>query len=336
VSTVAKPRVLLTHGETARRYYYGAVPLAALQLVADVRLNPGEEPLLGDALVEAARGCSVIIADRQAAAPASLFAQLPGLAVFQRCAVDVRNVDIPAAGAAGVLVTHASAGFANSVAEWIVGAMISLARHQADAVHAYRSGMQPAVRMGRELRGATLGVIGYGVIGRRLCELGAAVGMRLLVSDPFAKSVDAPATLLPLEELLPQADHVVCLAPANAQTANLMDARSFAAMKRDAVFINASRGELVDEAALLQALDDERIAGCAMDVGRAPDQMPSPALARHPRVLATPHIAGLTPEAAEHQSRETVAQLTELLAGRMPVGALNPEQATRLHLLHSA
>ncbi|MCD6078116.1 MAG: D-isomer specific 2-hydroxyacid dehydrogenase NAD-binding protein, partial [Ramlibacter sp.] len=142
-----------------------------------------------------------------------------------------------------------------------------------------------------------------------------------------------PATRVPLEDLLAQADHVVCLAPANAQTENLMNAARFAAMKRDAFFINASRGELVDEGALLHALDSGQIAACAMDVGRAPDQMPSPALAKHARVLATPHIAGLTPEAAEHQSRETVAQLTELLAGRMPVGALNAAQATRLHLL---
>ncbi|MEJ5990617.1 NAD(P)-dependent oxidoreductase [Ramlibacter sp. PS3R-8] len=336
MSTAIKPRVLLTHGETARRYYYGAAPLAALQAIAQVRLNPGEAPLLGDALVEAARDCQVIISDRQAAAPATLFAQLPGLAVFQRCAVDVRNVDVPAASAAGVLVTHASPGFANSVAEWIVGAMVSLSRHQADAVHAYRTGVPPEVRMGRELRGATLGIIGYGVIGRRLGELGAALGMRVVVSDPFAKAVDAPATLLALDELLPQADHVACLAPANAQTENLMNAGRFAAMKQDACFINASRGELVDEAALLRALDGGRLAGCAMDVGRAPDQMPSPALARHPKVLATPHIAGLTPEAAEHQSHETVAQLTELLAGRMPVGALNPGQATRLHLLPAA
>jgi D-3-phosphoglycerate dehydrogenase len=334
--TSGKPRVLLTHGETARRYYYGARPLAALQAIADVRLNPGEEPLLGDALVEAARGCQVIISDRQAAAPASVFTQLPELAVFQRCAVDVRNVDIPAASAAGILVTHASAGFGNSVAEWIVGAMISLARHQADAVHAYRSGAQPEIRLGRELRGAALGIIGYGVIGRRLGELGAALGMRVLVADPFAAAVDAPATLLPLEHLLSQADHVVCLAPAKAQTENLMNAARFAVMKSDAFFINASRGELVDEAALLHALDSGQIAACAMDVGRAPDQMPSPALAKHPRVLATPHIAGLTPEAAEHQSRETVAQLTELLAGRIPVGALNPAQATRLHLLPAA
>jgi D-3-phosphoglycerate dehydrogenase len=107
-------------------------------------------------------------------------------------------------------------------------------------------------------------------------------------------------------------------------------------MMQDAFFINASRGELVDEAALLQALQQGQLAGCALDVGRAPDQMPSPALAAHPRVLATPHIAGLTPQAVEHQSRETVAQLAELLAGRMPAGALNPAQASRLHRLRPA
>lgn len=327
-----KPRVLLTHGATARRNYYGAGPLAALHEIADVRLNDGDEPLLGAALVEAARGCAVIISDRQAAPPPGLFAALPGLAVFQRCAVDVRNIDLAAASAAGVLVTHASPGFANSVAEWCLGAMIDLARSVSDSVHAYRTGTNPAIRIGRELRGATLGIIGYGVIGRRLAEIGGALGMRVAVADPFA-AVEAPVTRLPLARLLAQADYLVCLAPANAQNENLMDAGAFAAMKPGAFFVNASRGELVDEAALLQALDGGRLAGCALDVGRAPDQMPSPALAAHPRVVATPHIAGLTPEAAEHQSRETVAQLAELLAGRMPVGALNPEHATRLHLL---
>jgi D-3-phosphoglycerate dehydrogenase len=112
-----------------------------------------------------------------------------------------------------------------------------------------------------------------------------------------------------------------------------MDAKRFGAMKPGAFFINASRGELVDEAALLRALDSGHLAGCALDVGRAPDQMPSPSLAAHPRVIATPHTGGLTPQAVEHQSRETVAQLAELLAGRMPSGALNAAQATRLHLL---
>jgi D-3-phosphoglycerate dehydrogenase len=331
-----KPRVLLTHGETARRNYYGATALGALHAIADVRLNPGEAPLAGDALVEAARGCQVIISDRQAAAPATLFSALPELLVFQRCAVDARNIDVAAASAAGVLVTHASAGFGNSVAEWVLGAMIALSRHVGESVHAYQEGVQPQARMGRELRGATLGILGYGVIGQRLAELGLALGMRVLVADPFVRVHGAAITLLSLDELLPQADYVVCLAPANPQTENLMNADRFAAMMQDAFFINASRGELVDEAALLQALQQGQLAGCALDVGRAPDQMPSPALAAHPRVLATPHIAGLTPQAVEHQSRETVAQLAELLAGRMPAGALNPAQASRLHRLRPA
>ena len=327
-----KPRVLLTFGDTARRNYYGEGPLAALRAIAEVRLHSGDLPLTADALVEAARGCQVIIGDRQAAAPASLFRQLPGLAVFQRCAVDVRNIDLAAASEAGVLVTHARAGYANAVAEWVLGAMIDLARHLTDSVMAYRSGGRPPVRMGSELRGATLGVIGYGVIGQRLAAIGDCLGMRVLVADPFA-TVPSPFTAVSLDQLLPQADHVVCLAPARPENDNLMDARRFAAMKPGAFFINPSRGELVDEAALLRALNSGHLGGCALDVGRAPDQMPSQGLTLHPRVIATPHVAGLTPSAVEFQSSETVEQLAQLLAGRMPVGALNAQQATRLHFL---
>jgi D-3-phosphoglycerate dehydrogenase len=122
----------------------------------------------------------------------------------------------------------------------------------------------------------------------------------------------------------------ICLAVANEQTENLINAQAFARMKPTAFFVNASRGNLVDEAALQQALDEGRIAGCAMDVGRAPDQMPTPALARHPKVIATPHIGGLTPEAIAHQALETVAQVAEILQGGAPKGAVNADRATRL------
>ncbi|WP_268907114.1 NAD(P)-dependent oxidoreductase, partial [Collimonas silvisoli] len=101
-------------------------------------------------------------------------------------------------------------------------------------------------------------------------------------------------------------------------------------MQKTAFFINASRGELVDEAALVEALNSGLIAGAAMDVGRAADQMPSPELAAHPLVVATPHIGGLTPPAAEHQAMDTVAQVAALLAGRMPQGAVNGAEAFRL------
>ena len=132
-----------------------------------------------------------------------------------------------------------------------------------------------------------------------------------------------------MNALLADSDFVVCLAPALPETARLMNAAAFAAMKPDAYFINASRGELVDEDALLAALEGGRLAGCALDVGMAPDQTPSPALARHPRVLATPHVGGLTTPAIEHQALETVQQLRSLLQGQVPVGAVNAEHATR-------
>ena len=114
-----------------------------------------------------------------------------------------------------------------------------------------------------------------------------------------------------------------------------MNAAAFAQMKRTAHFINLSRGNLVDEVALAAALDAKQIAGAAMDVGRAQDQMPSLALARRADVIATPHAAGLTPEAIEHQAFDTVNQVAELVAGRVPPGAQNTEQATRLARLRS-
>jgi D-3-phosphoglycerate dehydrogenase len=134
-------------------------------------------------------------------------------------------------------------------------------------------------------------------------------------------------------EVLAESDYVVCLALATEQTENLFNAQAFARMKPTGFFINASRGNLVDEAALERALEQGTIAGCAMDVGRAPDQMPTPALARHPKVIATPHIGGLTPPAIQHQALETVAQVAEILNGRVPVGAVNADRAARLERL---
>ena len=123
------------------------------------------------------------------------------------------------------------------------------------------------------------------------------------------------------------------LAVATAETENLIGEKQFAAMKTGAFFINASRGNLVDEAALVRALDSGRLGGCALDVGRAPDQMPTPAIAARADVIATPHTAGLTLPAIEHQSMETVAQAAEILKGRAPKGAVNAEHWTRKALL---
>ena len=324
------PTVFLTHTPDMLANYYGARALAALKGHATVKLNETGRVLDAKALAEAARGCEIIVSDRQTAGPAELFPLLPDLVAFLRVAIDIRNIDVAAASAHGVLVTHATAGFIASVAEMAVGMMIDCGRDITRSTIDYRSGREAEPRMGRQLKGATLGIIGYGAIGEYLAPLGLALGMRVLVADPYKAVRTSGLAQVALAELLADADFVVCLAIANEETENLMNAGAFAAMKRTAYFINLSRGNLVDEAALAAALAEKRIAGAALDVGRAPDQKPSLALAARSDVIATPHTAGLTPEAAEHQAFDTVGQVADILAGRMPPGAANAEAAHRL------
>jgi len=130
--------------------------------------------------------------------------------------------------------------------------------------------------------------------------------------------------------LLEAADFVVCLALSTPETQNLMDDDAFTRMRRGAFFINLSRGGLVDEAALERALQTGRLGGVAMDVGRAADEMPSLHLAGRPDVLATPHIGGLTQEAVDHQAFDSVKQVTEIIRGQVPPGAVNAAAARRL------
>jgi D-3-phosphoglycerate dehydrogenase / 2-oxoglutarate reductase len=323
-------RIFLTHVPDMLRNYYGERAVAALRELGEVRINDTGRVLDADALAAAARGCEIVVSDRQTPGPAAFFRNAPDLVAFLRCAVDIRNVDVAAASAAGVLVTHATPGFAASVAEMTIGLMIDLARNVSDSALVYRQGRAPEARIGRQLRGATLGIIGYGAIGQYLAPLGVALGMSVLVSDPHRQVSEPGLRQVAFETLLAQADFVVCLAVATAATENLMDAAAFARMQPGAFFVNMSRGNLVDEAALARALDERRIAGAAMDVGRAADQMPSLALASRPDVIATPHAAGLTPQAIEHQAFDTVRQVAELVAGRMPPHAVNPEAASRL------
>jgi D-3-phosphoglycerate dehydrogenase len=183
--------------------------------------------------------------------------------------------------------------------------------------------------MGRQLAGSRLGIIGYGSIGRYLADIAKVLGMEILVADPFASVSDAGIQHLPLDDLLGRSDFVVCLAVANEQTENLIGQAALGRMQRHAFFINLSRGNLVDEAALSAALRENRIAGAAMDVGRALDQMPTQELAKLPNVIATPHIGGLTPPVIESQSLETVRQVAAIIAGDVPPGAVNAERWTR-------
>ena len=322
-------RVLLTHSPEFRRQYYGERSLAGLRAVAEVKLHQGADPLDAKGLVEAANGVDIIVSDRMTEGQGEIFPQLPNLRAFVRCAVDIRNVDVAAASEAGVLVTRASPGFVPAVAELALGFMVDFSRGISRATADYHAGRKPEVVMGRQLAGSHIGIIGYGSIGRYLAPLAKALGMQVMVADPFATPDDPDIRHLPLDDLLARADFVVCLAIANEATENPIGEAALARMQRHAFFINLSRGNLVDEAALAEALRKDRVAGAAMDVGRAPDQMPSPALAGLPNVIATPHIGGLTPQAIEHQAMETVRQVAVIIKGEAPLGAVNADHWTR-------
>jgi D-3-phosphoglycerate dehydrogenase len=313
-----------------RERYYGDEPLAALRQIAEVVLNRSDEHPAGSALAAAAQGCDVIISYRQSPGEVATFAGAPDLVAFLRCAVDIRNVDVAAASAHGVLVCRATPGFVDAVAELAFGFIVDLARGISDAALAYRGGQVPAARMGRQLSGSTLGIVGFGRIGQRCAELGLAFGMRVLVDDPHVRPDDLRIGHVRLAELLAAADVVLCLAAATPETERLFDAGAFAAMRHGALFVNLARGDLVDEAALRAALDAGRLGGAALDVGAAPDQMPTPSLAAHPLVLATPHVGGLTPAAVMHQAFDTVRQVAALARGEVPAGAVNAAAAYRL------
>src|SRR5258705_1318706 len=322
-------KVLLTHTPQSRAQYYGERSLSGLQAIAQVKLHESNDALDAAGLIEAARDVDITVADRLTAGPGEIFPALPNLRAFVRCAVDIRNIDVEAASAAGVLVTRASPGFVQSVAELALGFMVDLSRGVSRATAGYHAGRTPEVKMGRQLAGSRLGIIGYGSIGRYLAGIAKVMGMEILVADPFVTINDAAIQHVPLDDLLARADYVVCLSIANEQTENLIGQAALAQMQPHAFFINLSRGNLVDEAALAAALRENRIAGAALDVGRALDQMPSPELAKLPNVIATPHLGGLTPQAIEHQSAETVRQVAAIIRGEAPVGAVNANSWTR-------
>ena len=329
VSGRPRLKVLLTHTPQFRRQYYGERSLHGLQALADVLLNEADDALDADGLIEAARDADIIVADRLTEGQGRIFPNLPKLRAFVRCAVDIRNIDVEAASAAGVLVTRAGPGFVPSVAELALGFLVDLSRGISRATADYHCGRMPDVIMGRQLAGGIVGIIGYGSIGRYLAPIAKSLGMMVLVADPFVTTVDAGIEHVALDDLLGRADYVICLAVANEQTENLIGPTELARMQPHAFFINLSRGNLVDEAALAAALRENLIAGAALDVGRARDQMPTPALAKLPNVIATPHIGGLTPQAIESQSSETVRQVEAIIAGKIPTGAVNAEHWRR-------
>ncbi len=325
--------VFLTYTDYELASYYSEAGLAELRRHANVRMNETGRVLQGRELAEAAAGCQVILAHRSAPGLAETFDHAPDLIAFLRAAVDTSTVDLPSASAHGILVTHASAGFGLAVAEMAVAMIFDLARGISRARTAYASGAEPVLPKGLQVRDAVLGIVGYGTIGRHLAAAGAALGMQVRVCDPHVDAGTLGGMASSFEDVLTGSDFVVCLAASHPQTHNMFNAAAFSQMKPGASFLNLSRGELVDEDALEAALDSGSLRGAGLDVGRAPDQKPSARFISRPDVVVMPHVGGMTAQAREHQTMDTVRQVAALAAGKFPQGALNLASAHRLSRL---
>lgn len=239
-------------------------------------------------------------------------------------------IDVAACTRAGVAVCNNSGPGAEAVAEHALGLMLDLAKKITAADRALRSGPlgdRLALR-GTQLLGKTLGVVGLGAIGGRLVQLCAPFGMDVLVFDPYVDDATARsrgAARVDLSELVERSDFVQVTCPLTAETRGLFGRAQFAAMKPSAYFITTARGPVHDEAALYDALAAGGIAGAGLDVFHEEPPKHDNPLLRLDNVVATPHVAGITVEAARDIAVATATQWQDIFAGRMPPRLLNRE-----------
>lgn len=249
---------------------------------------------------------------------AALLDTAGALRIIARTGAGYDSVDLSGAARNGVTVCNTPGANRQSVAELAIGLMLSSARHIPRAAADVLAG-EWTQRSGRELAGATLGVIGFGAIGKEVASIATAFGMRVLVCDPaldesFAAKLGVQSR--PLPELLAESDFVTLHIALTPQTHHLIDRDALAVMKPSAYLINTSRGGVVDERALAEALRGEKLAGAALDVLEQEPLTADNPLRGTPNLLVTPHIAGATAEARARSSRLAATQVIDFLDGR--------------------
>jgi D-3-phosphoglycerate dehydrogenase len=261
--------------------------------------------------------------------------QAPKLRVIGRAGVGVDNVDLAAATAAGVLVMNTPGGNAVSVAEHTIALMLSMARSIPQASASTKAGKWEKKKfLGSELRGKAIGIIGLGSIGREVVKRARAFEMRILAHDPYVTAQiakDLGIQLVSLAELYKNSDYITIHVSLTPETDKLLNKEAFAQMKQGVRLVNCARGELLDEAALKEAVESGKVAGVALDVF-----LKEPTDASHPlfaleQVLATPHIGGSTEEAQEIVGVRIAEQVVEYLQNGVAINAVNmpamsPEQ----------
>lgn len=260
-----------------------------------------------------------------------LMDQLPNLCMIARTGIGVDNVDLDAATARGIVVTNTPDGPTESTAEHTVAMLLSIAKRLKqgnDNLAAGQWGPRTGPLIGVEVRGKTLGLVGLGRIGRRvahMCRFG--FDMRIVGYDPYVSEEQAAqmgVSLLPLDDVVAQADFLSVHVPLMPQTYHLINRDLIARMKDGAYVLNLARGPLVDAEALLDALDSGKLAGAGLDVFEPEPVAVESRLRNHPHIVATPHIAGVTQEGRTRMEQMAVERLLAYFNGQRPADIANP------------
>ncbi len=321
-------------GQTiAERYSLELEALAPIAEIVDIRADTPAEFAAG------ARGMDAIITSWGLDIDQQVIAGMDNCVVIGVGSVGVDMVDIAAATAAGIVVTNVPDVFVEEVADHAMMLLLAVARQTKFQERLVREGNwydgRPALNNTPRLIGQTLGVFGYGHTGHCMVRRARAFGMHILVYDPYVSEVEMTAAGLEpvgFHELLAHSDYISIHAPHNVETEHAFNADAFSRMKPTAILVNTSRGPIVDEPALIQALKNNQIAGAGLDVlEQEPPSLDNPLLHME-NVVVTPHIASATSRMRAETRRRVGREVALVLRGRWPMSCVNPTVLPRIAL----
>jgi glyoxylate reductase len=328
---VPRPRVFVTQpiAESA---------LKRLRNVAEVESNPdGSRVLDKGMLIEAVKRCDILISLLHDTIDAEVLAANPKLKAVSSMNITADRIDIAAATARGIPVTNIPAIVTDATADIAFGLLLAVARNIALGDKLFRSGIYPGSQSnhlaGVAVTGQVLGLVGFGRIGQAMAQRARGFAMKIIYADPrrlpMEEEKKLAASYRSLDELLRESDFVSLHPQLTPGTRHLMSDREFAQMKPTAFVINTARGPVIDEAALVRALKEKKIAGAGLDVfEHEPDV--SPELIALPNVVLTPHLGSAVLSLRENMANVVVDNTIALIEGRLPVSCLNPQVLKKL------
>jgi len=324
MSTAGKPRVLLMH------------PIldpgpAILAEAADVIPYSPDLPLDEAYIRQAAEGCVGIVSQLMDPIREAVLST-PGLKIVSNVAVGFDNIDVAAATGHKVMVTNTPGVLDDSTSDFAFTLLMATARRVVEADYFTRQGKFRGwaidMMLGTDVYGATLGIIGIGRIGRGVAHRAKGFNMRVLYYDPNPLTPEAEqqlgATRVDLARLLVESEFVSVHVPLTPETQHMLSTQQFDQMKRSAILINTSRGPVIDEAALVAALDAKKLAGAGLDVYEREPAV-HPGLIRMPNVVLAPHIASATTRTRSEMSAMAARNMATAVRGGRPPNLLNPE-----------